>query len=350
MRQAPPITFGEISTLPILKTAPPDCSSSSIQPSISHFKMRWRARKPAVSQAPTKKCRLLELPLELRREIYNHALFDSDIITIASAPVIGSCPDVLHHLAFTKRLLGLPKRHEPIVTRRYDPSLLSLRCPHMSLITTDGKSTFTKGSLNGLPTTGLLLANQQIHSEVMSEMAHLCASRRTSLFVSYPHGMHVLTRTCPHLLRRARSIHLSGTHDSSADGALHHRTLARLVCSILGPQPDFAVEKFEMRILYTGKDSYSKIWKDDHSPIVSALYNIAGGKIDVEVWRSKSNVTGVYLTASASPGRVVSLYWRDLPDRSAEDFVIDSNWPHWDAEYQTARPTAYSSKDHWVDF
>ncbi|KAF2238255.1 hypothetical protein EV356DRAFT_529253 [Viridothelium virens] len=276
----------------------------------------------------SKRCHLLELPLELRLEIYNHALFDSEIITIASAPVVGPVPE----------LLGVPPTHQPIVRPHYDPALLSLRHPRTSLVMTEGESTSTQASRDDLPAGGLLLANKQIQNEIFSEMIHLYNTRSSSLFVSYPHGIHVLTRLCPHFLHRARSIHISGVFEEDIDEALHAETLARMVRSLLGSHESESksktrIQKFEMRILYAGARPHWSVWTHENSPIVVALRNFSGGKHDVEVWRSKSYGTGVYLTSTPNPSRLASSVWRDLPDSKAEDFVVDPKWPKWDAEY-----------------
>lgn len=290
-------------------------------------------------QASGKRCHLLELPLELRMEIYDYVLSDAEAITISSAPVTGHPADVLHHLTFTGRVDGLPLNHEPIASQFYDPSLLSLRNPPTSLVTTDGKSTYTQASRNGLPTNSLLLTNKQICSEVMSESHHLFNSKRLSLFVSYPYGLHVLTRTCPHLLRRARSIHISGFYDESPGRALHAKALRRVILAVLGPEPITQIEKLELRILHHADRQHHVVWDDDRSPYCVTLWNTYLAKINVEIHRNMNlKGTGLFLTASPGPNRSLSTVWRVLPEEKLMDFVIDSNWPAWNAEYQPPPP------------
>ena len=289
------------------------------------------------AKEPTQKFRLMDLPPELRLDIYDHVLFDAEAITISSAPVVGSPPDVVRHLQSTNRIAGLPQHHEPIMTRHYDPSLLSLRDPPTSMVTSDGSSTFTKASRNGLPTTDLLLANRQTYLEVTSEMVHLDKHRRISLFLSYPYGLHVLIHACPHLLERAHSVYISGFDDMGPERGLHVHALRQVISSVLGPDPLAPIEKLELRILSPGNRPYNTLSGDAKEPLNVAFSSIYGGNIRLGFYRNmKDKGTAVSLTAFPSPEKNVTINWANLGDEEVKDFVIDPKWPERDAEYQLA--------------
>lgn len=315
-------------------------------------------------------CPFLDLPTEIRLLIYSFALIDSTAITISSAALCGSYPDIVHRLYGAKRspLYGLPEHHEPVIEPRYDASLLSVAKP--AIIPLSGPAPDPPAYCNSEEkdngTTALLLVNRQVHAELTSHFK-LTRNRNTSLFISFPHGLHVFRTLCPHLLRQAKSVHIAGSYrakdfcnrraacmpavvppkDVKYNGNFTPDSTAQLthlVTTVLGPNPSQPLQKFELRMYYPGEDAYASVWGDDSSPIVIALRNIYGGQIDVEVWRGRYG-TGVYLTArpSVDGRRVVSTVWRRLEEgRRGEpekgSWAVDAKWPAWEQEYVVSGP------------
>ena len=254
-------------------------------------------------------------------------------------------------------LAGLPQNHEPVIESRYNASLLSITNPPVIPL-----APLTSCPPESPPYSGphethaaLLCTNKQIHEELASHF-NIPTNRKTSLFISYPHGLHILATSTPQLLRQARSIHIAGayaprTFDPQRAARLgyslnpstqlnneaknyhggvvppHADQLGTLIASMFGPSPRHEVKKLELRIYYPGPDSYSTVWGDDNSPTVVALRNTYAGEVTIEVWRGRWG-TGVYLYVipnkeeSNSEGsgragrgkRVVSTVWRRLEE------------------------------------
>jgi len=201
------------------------------------------------------------------------------------------------------------------------------------------------------------LLNRQIAEELRSHFA-VPTRRETSLFVSYPYGLHILHTTTPQLLRQSKSVHLAGIYtprlscsDSAASlgpaqapkqAKLHgdvvpdsEKQLEDLFRFAFGPTPKQQMEMIDMRIYYPGGDSYSAIWSDDKSPIVVALQNIGYARIGVDVWRG-SNGIGMRLTARPATAneRVVTNGLHKLYEGGGGDFPAHGSWivdPEWPA-------------------
>jgi len=346
-------------------------TASLLLPPTNPFGNRQQHSSWTTSQImATTPCPFLDrLPTELRLHIYSFALHHSQTITISTTELVGKLPDVVHRLygGGRKPYPCIPLRHEPVVESQYNGALLSSTTPAVTHI---GSST-TSSSAAEVPQeshehlhtahVALLLVNKQINDELTSHF-NIPQNRNTSLFIQYPHGLHVCRTLTPHLLRQARSIHLAGTYlptdFSPARAACLHQSfgklapteikyngdrrpdsmsqLSELIRTLFGPTPTHDVAKFEMRIYYPGDDSYSTVWGDDSSPTVVALRNICCGEIAIEVWRGRYG-TGVYLSAKrcVERKRVVSTVWRRLEEGMSGEpgcgsWVVDPKWPSWE--------------------
>lgn len=313
----------------------------------------------------------LDLPLELRLIIYGFAVIDSPTVVISSAQLTGKYPDIIDRLYGAKRspLAGLPIHHEPVILPTYNSELLSVAEP-ASIDVSQKHAPDPEAYLDTTyhPTlTSLLLCNTQVNAEVEA-FFHSKSNRKTSLFVSYPHGLHVFQSLCPDYLRQARSIHIAGTYQSPSTPVTTRKrktsdtktattsapasttpdytaALTRLVRTTLGKSPRFPLTKLELRMYFPGEDSYSRVWGDDNSPICVVLRNVCGGFIDMECARGRHG-TGVYLTVRPNPdgGRVISTIWRRLVegDRGQPkcgDWTVDKRWPEWEEGYTPSPPS-----------
>ncbi|KAK5108901.1 hypothetical protein LTR62_007703 [Meristemomyces frigidus] len=313
------------------------------------------------------RCPFLHLPVELRLQIYSYVLLDNSRITIGSAELVGSHPGIIHRIYGDKRTpyAGLPLHHEPVVEAGYNASLLSTTKRPVIPLSSTPSSPNESHAYPGTSHTALQLLNKQVHNELKSHFKS-AQGRTTSLFLSYPHGLHVCRTLTPNLLRQARSIHIAGQYvprafsparaaclgpsvplpelETKYNGDIPPPSTAQLtelIASCFGPQAKHPLQKLELRIYYPGYDSYSTVWGDDSSPIVVALRNIYCGEVGIEVWRGSSSGTGVYLTARpAKDGerrRTVSTVWRKLEEgRRGEpecgSWVVDPKWPAWEDE------------------
>lgn len=304
---------------------------------------------------PANRCIFLELPVELRLGIYSYAILDCKHITIGTAKLVGSSPDIVYRLYGKSRAPypGIPAQHEPVVETDYCPTFLSAAKPATTPASTEPTETAYAHTLTAYQTLSLL--NRQIAEELRSHFA-IPTRRETSLFVSYPYGLHILHTTTPQLLRQSKSVHLAGTYtprlfcpnsaaslgpaqapkQAKLQGDLvpdSEKQLKDLFRSSFGPTSKQQLEMIDMRIYYPGGDSYSAIWTDDKSPVVVALRNVAAGRIGVEVWRGRYGI-GVRLTATPTTAneRVVSNAWRKLEegDRGQPghgSWIVDPEWP-----------------------
>ncbi|KAK0249630.1 hypothetical protein B0A54_09981 [Friedmanniomyces endolithicus] len=304
-------------------------------------------------------CPLFLLPVELRLHIYSFAVLDTPSITIGSAELVGSHPDIIHRLYGGKRspYPGLPEHHEPVVDANYNPSLLSTANPATIQLSVANPPPDESHEHPHTAHLALLLVNKQVNDELTSHLKILKNSR-INLFLAYPYGLHVCRTLTPHLLRQARSVHIAGNYTSRTfnshraacvesfgptikyhGGEVPNSTtqLGGLLASLFGPRAAHRVQHLELRIYYPGEDSYSTVWGDDASPTVIALRNIYYGEVGIEVWRGRFG-TGVYLTARPTVDgerkRVVSTTWRRLEEgRPGEpecgSWVVDPEWPEW---------------------
>ena len=314
-------------------------------------------------------CPFMDLPTELRLLIYSDTLLESPTITISTAKVTGAHSDIVHRLYGAERapFPGIPLNHEPVIDERYDPSLLSVTSP--AVVATGAIETPHRD--RAYPTCHpLLLVNKQINGELKSHF-DLKHRRTASLFISYPHGLHVFRTLVPSLMRQARSIHLAGVYTPTSFSPAHRahmptlsphasvpashsyngRTipdsptqLGDMIKSLFGPTPRHTVDKLELRIYYPGDDSYSTVWGDNCSPIVIALRNIYTGDIGIMVFRGRYG-TGVHLTAklNAENRRVVSTVWRRLEEGRRREpdcgsWIVDEKWPYWSMEDEIRDP------------
>ncbi|KAK3631475.1 hypothetical protein LTR56_016839 [Elasticomyces elasticus] len=312
-------------------------------------------------------CPFFVLPVELRLHIYSFAVLDDPSITIGTAELIGSHPDIVHRLYGGKRspYPGIPEHHEPVVEAGFNASLLSATNPAtIQLSQVAPLSDDESHEYAHTAHLALLLVNKQVNTELKSHFK-ISKNRQTSLFLAYPHGLHVCRTLTPHLLRQARSVHVAGTYVSRTfcpirsacvgprepapalpkcnGGVTPNSTkqLADLIASAFGPGATHDVQKLELRTYYPGEDSYSTVWGDDDSPTVVALRNIYCGEVGIEVWRGRHG-TGVYLTArhigDGEKKRIVSTTWRRLEEGGRNgpkcgSWIVDPRWPEWDQGY-----------------
>lgn len=297
----------------------------------------------------------LELPIELRVLIYGFAIEESDSVTISSAQLSGSGSDIVHRLYDGGRspLPGLPLHHEPIILPAYSSHLLSATDPPRISVSQP------KAKVEWQTTkTSLRLVNQQLNAELK---AH-CKPKRTSpssLFINYPHGLHVLQTMCPDMLEQAKSVHIAGVHhqrpmlltppqspdrleETIKKDLSEAENLRKLIRATMGRNPTCSLVKFELRMYFPNSghfnDSYRSIWHED-SPVSIVLQNMWGASIDMECWRGR-NGNAVHISARPKETRVLKSIWRGLREGGPDEpkngsFVVDENWPLWSEEHIT---------------
>ncbi|KAI5210661.1 hypothetical protein E4T39_00237 [Aureobasidium subglaciale] len=241
----------------------------------------------------------LELPLELRLIIYEHAAVEGAAVTIGACKLTGEGPDLVHRVYGDKRAPypGLPPLHEPTVHSGYSSRLLSVSKP--AYIDVSSAPCLPDAPIYHSTLASLLALNHQINAEIST---------------------HVRTRN----KRKTNQ-------------------LAHLVSATLGKKSPYPIEKLEARIYFPGADSYPRVW-DDSSPASVILRNVCGGFIDMEVARGRHG-TGIYVSVRPHPEnkRVISTVWRRLiegdggqPD--CGDWVVDKQWPEWNTEFTPSSP------------
>jgi len=321
-------------------------------------------------------CPFLALPTELRLEIYSHTLLDSPAITISSAEVTGTHPDVIHRLHGNKRtpFPGLKLNHEPVIRERYDAGVLSVTTPATIPATSEDYGENERWAHGYSACPALLLVNKQIHGELRSHF-NLKHKRNASVFLSFPAGLHIFRTLTPSLLRQARSIHIAGSYSAVSYNPAHRAhlpnaeqkalmssqhncritpdsadQLSDLVKCLCGPDARYDVEFLELRIYYTGEDSYSTVWGDDSSPIVIALRNIYTGDIGITVYRGRHG-TGVHFTVKRNDERRrrVSTVWRRLEEGqrgepACGNWIVDPKWPSWEDQEEVEGETVLTSQ------
>lgn len=287
----------------------------------------------------------LSLPLELRLIIYDFAAIEgSNAVSIGTAELIGNGPELIHRQYGDKRspLPGLKPRHEAVILSGYSSRLLSVSDPaRIHLSAAPSPSAYLAPNYHS--TLGSLLRlNHQVHAELKAHF-RVKNNRKTSLFISFPQGLHVFKTMCPDFVRQARSIHLAGSCPASSTKSLHLQQLASLVKATLGERPTYPLAKFEARIYFPGNDAYPRVW-DDHSPISIILRNVCNALIDMEVSRGRYG-TGIYVSVRPHPEnkRVISTVWRRLVEGdggqpTCDDWVVDRFWPEWTNNFVPSSP------------
>lgn len=260
------------------------------------------------------RCRFLELPVELRLLIYDFAVINARVITVGTAKLTGDDADVFQRQFGNKRspFKGIPRECEPVVDGKFNSALL------LDKAAVEVKPWTASPGNTTWPWTAsksLLSVNRKISREFRDRLASP-PRRETSLFVNYPHGLHVLQTATPELLGQSRSVHLAGlyyppTNDPywTAD-RLRARPylkqlvppeylpgdvvpdaigqLSQLVKSSCGPDAPYPLEMLELRIYYPGH-SYSAVFSES-SPLAIALLNIPWGKIELLIYRGNHGI------------------------------------------------------------
>ncbi|CAD0092885.1 unnamed protein product [Aureobasidium vineae] len=289
----------------------------------------------------------LELPLELRLIIYEHAAVEGAAVTIGACELTGKGADLVHRVYGDERapLPGLPPMHEPAILDSYSSRLLSVSEPARI----DVSSPSSNPPDHVAPThhstlSSLLLLNHQINAELSTHFRRK-NNKKTSLFVQFPLGLHVFKTKCPDFVRQARSIHIAGSYPkpTTTKQSPQLDQLAHLVSATLGKSPRYPIEKLEARIYFPGGDSYPRVW-DDSSPASVILRNVCGGFIDMEVARGRHG-TGIYVSVRPHPDnkRVISTVWRRLVEGdngqpTCGDWAVDKQWPEWNKEFAPSSP------------
>ncbi|KAH0385771.1 hypothetical protein KCU92_g3240, partial [Aureobasidium melanogenum] len=285
----------------------------------------------------------LELPLELRLIIYEHAAVEGAAVTIGACELTGKGADLVDRVYGDQRapLPGLPAMLEPAILDTYASHLLSVSEPARIDVSA---SPCSQPSTHHSTLSSLLLLNHQINAELSTHF-RLKINRKTSLFVQFPLGLHVFKTKCPDFVRHARSIHIAGSYPkpTSAKQSPQLDQLAHLVSTTLGKGPRYPIEKLEARIYFPGADSYPRVW-DDSSPASVILRNVCGGFIDMEVARGRHG-TGIYVSVRPHPDkkRVISTVWRRLVEGDSGqpacgDWAVDKQWPEWNTEFAPSSP------------
>ena len=119
-------------------------------------------------------CPLLELPVELRLEIYAYAVLDCREITIGTAKLEGSASNIVHRLYGAGRFPfpGIPEHHEPVLETQYEPSLLSPTRPAVIPLTSanaDSPESTCKHTRTAYHTLSMLC--KQVHDELKSHFS-----------------------------------------------------------------------------------------------------------------------------------------------------------------------------------
>ncbi|KAF1918137.1 hypothetical protein BDU57DRAFT_188263 [Ampelomyces quisqualis] len=210
----------------------------------------------------------LSLPTELRCEIYDYLIVDSQSITVGAGYVTVFGNRILDR-ARKHDILGLPLDLVPLVRQTRDASLLSVATPPEIAI--DDGSLDKVGHYNsalGMPAPlALQLTCRQISDEMTDYMrrrkltkialAQSASPSNTnesfpegdeeglSLYVTYPYGVLVLKEMYPYLLKQARRVYISGHYTTPKTSPLGSPTSSHSSFSSedegLTPSSSFAV-------------------------------------------------------------------------------------------------------------
>ncbi|OAL01564.1 hypothetical protein IQ06DRAFT_292432 [Phaeosphaeriaceae sp. SRC1lsM3a] len=180
----------------------------------------------------------LSIPTELRCQIYDYLLVDSQAITV-SAAYITVFGNRIQDRARKHDVPGLPLDLTPIVRQKRDASLLSVTNPAEVAIDNDCMASIEQDcSTLGMPAPlALLLTCHLVNDELNDYMRgkkQIKAARAQSvasgadtgnaiaeddneglsLYVTYPYGVLILKNMYPYLLKQARRVYLSGYYTS----------------------------------------------------------------------------------------------------------------------------------------
>jgi hypothetical protein len=183
----------------------------------------------------------LSLPTEIRCEIYDYLLVDSQSITI-SAGYITVFGNRIADRARKHDIPGLPFNLAPLVRQSRDASLLSVaKPPEIPIDECLMAEAAQKDSTVGMPAPlALLLTCRLVNDELTDYMrgrkqiktARARSANPTaeedepvmkddneglSLYVTYPYGVLVLKSMYPYLLKQARRVYISGHYSSPGD-------------------------------------------------------------------------------------------------------------------------------------
>lgn len=334
------------------------------------------ARRPVkrLKQAP--KCYFLDIPIELRLQIYDWVLADSSDVTITVAE---RERNIFDDADSGSSIRGLPGKYIPIMQNVYNSELLRIGMPaaiplpgleelnstigagtsidsgyasagtSLCSPTSRGVETPTPHTAAPLASLSLLLTNSQIHAEFSLHMKHPTAAHST-LHVTFPYGILVLQELYPSLLRHCEKICISGFYDGShsptwgptrttygtitesASRATRDRdakgprlpdmseetdkaatsALARLTRTLLSRTAHPTLKTLHMRMFYPDENRYGMLWGCENSPVVVALRNTCGGLFDMEVWRGRCGNGVILKVEAASMSRGVTTVWRRI--------------------------------------
>jgi hypothetical protein len=180
----------------------------------------------------------LSLPTEIRCEIYDYLLVDSQSITISAGYITVFGNRIADH-ARKHDIPGLPLNLAPLVRQTRDASLLSVaEPPEIPIDKCLMADVAQKDSTIGMPAPlALSLTCQLVNDELTDYMrgrkqiktararsAYPTAeedepvmkddNEGLSLYVTYPYGVLVLKSMYPYLLKQARRVYISGHYSS----------------------------------------------------------------------------------------------------------------------------------------
>jgi hypothetical protein len=180
----------------------------------------------------------LSLPTEIRCEIYDYLLVDSQSITI-SAGYITVFGNRITDRARKHNIPGLPLDLAPLVRQTRDASLLSVvKPPEIAIDNGWMNDVAQKDSTIGMPAPlALLLTCRLVNDELTDYMrgrkqiktararsanpyaeedepALKDDNEGLSLYVTYPYGVLVLKSMYPYLLKQARRVYISGHYSN----------------------------------------------------------------------------------------------------------------------------------------
>jgi hypothetical protein len=183
----------------------------------------------------------LSLPTELRCQIYDYLLVDSQAITI-SAGYITVFGNRIQDLARKHDIPGLPLNLAPLVRQTRDASLLAVAKPPEIAIDNDWMGSIGQDtSTLGMPAPLALsltcrLVNDELTDYMRGRRQIKTARARSakpnaeeveptaedddeglSLYVTYPYGVLVLKSMYPYLLKQARRVYISGHYTNPKD-------------------------------------------------------------------------------------------------------------------------------------
>lgn len=317
-----------------------------------------RPAKRVKREEPKPRCFLLEIPIEIRLLIFDFALAETNHITISVAELE---KNIFNNSEPEETIEGIPGKYVPLVKNEFDPKMMEIGkvglVPLPDLLgartltgsmdsgygSFDTSSAVGGGKFGGpnrpeiplLTSMSLFLTNRQIHDEMTAHIKHP-TSERSTLHVNYPYGIIVLETLYPSLLRYAEKICVSGWYDSKSDGSLFtslatpirepsglslsetpedvyeiaNSALTRLIRTTMGSTQHPALKSLSFRIFYPREAQYSVIWSCNNSPVVVALKNMCGGKVDMKVLRGNC---GNGIVMNVTPGcknRHLTTTWR----------------------------------------